>query len=674
MDRDDKGLSDPEDRDEPTIEDLLKSHNFEKRLEEARALRQKALERRRQSGVVTSTGVLLRPVPETRGPRPAVTAPTLPSGNHPAGPPADPLRDTPRQARLRPSRETQAPATEAEAEATGPKVTLGMPAALSRSRHAGLAEPAAPTVARTLPPEAAAAPVTTAFARPTSAMPATAGVAAPARAARELTSDAVPARSRATSTLVASSFAFGLGLSIGIAGLAVYRYSAGGATDVATAGSVAPAAITVSVAGAPGSSQTAVALAQPDVEAAAPAATTDSAEGVPEAEESSIAFAEPDLEATAPAAATAPFGGTSESDEGAIASAALEPAAPLPAAPDPILRDVAPVLAVDVAPFAIAPFPIDGDVAGAPLAALETPSQTQPAPLGIASPRIDGTPTPVLRLNAPTADVVSLDVAALMALDPARFAALPLVAAFPEAAPAEALRDGTAAPAAPSAGFLSVDATPGEPVVLLASLDPSATVVLPGLTFADAPTTVPTPEAPAAAVPDAGFAAVRPDAAPARTAIPPAPQAVPEPLLPGASGYRVHIHVARGASEAEVPQAVARLADLGLDLSEPRRTDLNVRTSQVRYFHQEDAAAAAIMAETLGAQARDFTSFSPRPPSGEMEIWLGGTSRPAEVTAQPVPRAARTTQRSRPDAVSDADRARALRDQLVRRLRQGDHL
>lgn len=593
MDRDDKGLSDSENRDEPTIEDLLKSHNFEKRLEEARAMRQKALERRRQSGVVTSTGVLLRPVQERSGPRPVIVPPNAAPSKAAAGQPAEIPQDDLRQVRMRPSRDNKAPMSDADDGFRAARTPPGNPVALTRVRIVD----SATTVAA--PPPLGSQTV--------GAPPATVAVGMPALAAKasapsEPAPAASPQRSRPSSTLVASSFAFGLGLSIGIAGLAIYRLTAGTGPDAA------PVELVVS----------------------APTATT--TEGTP-----------------------------------AIDTVAA-------ATPDPVAREAAPALSSEVAPFALASNAENARSDGAPLTAIDTPARMRPAPPGIASPLIDATPAPLLRVNSPTLESISLGVAALGAVDPGKLVAPPLMTATAEPPPVSALRHGSIAPSAPAAGSVSVDPTPAKPVVLLASLAPDASMVVPGPSMADAPYAVPTPDTPDAKAPEAGFAVEQPDTAPRRSANPPPPQAASEPRLPGASSYSVRVNVARGAPEADVPQAMASLADLGLDLREPSRTNLNVRTSQVRFFHSEDAPAAAIMAEALGAQARDFTTFTPRPPRGEFEVWLGGTADPAGVAAEPAPRAARVTQRNRPPAVSEADRARALRDQLVRRLRQGDHL
>ena len=49
-----------------------------------------------------------------------------------------------------------------------------------------------------------------------------------------------------------------------------------------------------------------------------------------------------------------------------------------------------------------------------------------------------------------------------------------------------------------------------------------------------------------------------------------------------------------------------------------------IRSTHIRYFHAEDAALAKTAAAALGAQARDFTSYSPAPPVGQLEIWIAG--------------------------------------------------
>jgi hypothetical protein len=75
---------------------------------------------------------------------------------------------------------------------------------------------------------------------------------------------------------------------------------------------------------------------------------------------------------------------------------------------------------------------------------------------------------------------------------------------------------------------------------------------------------------------------------------------------------------------------------------------------------------ARAIADIVGARMRNFTTFSPRPPVGTVEIWLAGSAqRPTAARAR-----APATQQSTPQ-----DQALLLlRDKLVKSLRRGDHL
>ena len=91
----------------------------------------------------------------------------------------------------------------------------------------------------------------------------------------------------------------------------------------------------------------------------------------------------------------------------------------------------------------------------------------------------------------------------------------------------------------------------------------------------------------------------------------------------------------------------------------PVRVRMPIGATHVRYFHASDRAAAAAIAATVGGELRDFTSFSPPPSPGRLELWLAGDAtragnspaiRQASQAPAPPP-AARTESR-----VSVADR------------------
>jgi hypothetical protein len=64
----------------------------------------------------------------------------------------------------------------------------------------------------------------------------------------------------------------------------------------------------------------------------------------------------------------------------------------------------------------------------------------------------------------------------------------------------------------------------------------------------------------------------------------------------------------------------------GFDLGKAHRQPMRIRDANVRYFHEEDRAMAALLAEATGAELRDFTWFRPQPAIGTLELWAEGRS------------------------------------------------
>ncbi len=122
-------------------------------------------------------------------------------------------------------------------------------------------------------------------------------------------------------------------------------------------------------------------------------------------------------------------------------------------------------------------------------------------------------------------------------------------------------------------------------------------------------------------------------------AAPPPPPAVPvappprparsEPAAasPPASGQpRVFVHMRAGSiAAADAAASLAdQIRDSGFTLAEVREVQGTPSQRVVRYFHAEDAAAAARLAGRLGRgwAIQDFRTFEPAPAPQTLEIWL----------------------------------------------------
>jgi hypothetical protein len=130
-------------------------------------------------------------------------------------------------------------------------------------------------------------------------------------------------------------------------------------------------------------------------------------------------------------------------------------------------------------------------------------------------------------------------------------------------------------------------------------------------------------------------------ALPSVTAPLPTPSTRPEPGVrpagAGASGaaaapqasagqQRVVLHHRVGSyAAAEAAGAMAaQVREAGFDLNETRAVTATPSQRVVRYFHAEDAPAAARLAGRLGRgwALQDFRSYEPLPTPGLLEVWL----------------------------------------------------
>jgi hypothetical protein len=113
-------------------------------------------------------------------------------------------------------------------------------------------------------------------------------------------------------------------------------------------------------------------------------------------------------------------------------------------------------------------------------------------------------------------------------------------------------------------------------------------------------------------------AAIAP-APPATAAAP--PRRAAEPVA------RIFVHHRSGSGGAE--QAAMELVqtlgpDTGFEVADIRAATYVPSTRVVRYFHEEDAAAAARLAGRLGRgwAIQDFRAYTPQPAPRTLEVWL----------------------------------------------------
>jgi hypothetical protein len=134
------------------------------------------------------------------------------------------------------------------------------------------------------------------------------------------------------------------------------------------------------------------------------------------------------------------------------------------------------------------------------------------------------------------------------------------------------------------------------------------------------------------AVPESTASGPTPSAAPAAgggqapaNAVAAAAAAAPPPEA-ATRGLRVYVHHRAnsppGAAAAE--EVAQTLRGAGVEVPAIRPAPFVPSTPVVRYFHEEDQAAAARLAGRLGRgwAIQDFRAFVPQPPPQTLEVWL----------------------------------------------------
>jgi hypothetical protein len=133
--------------------------------------------------------------------------------------------------------------------------------------------------------------------------------------------------------------------------------------------------------------------------------------------------------------------------------------------------------------------------------------------------------------------------------------------------------------------------------------------------------------------------------------------AEPETAVPAAPprSEQVLLYTSAGAAGAPLAEALGQ-AGFTAVTTQPSRYAIS--SSNVRYYHADDAEAAAAIAEALGpslpdgaASVRDFTNAERRTAAGRIEVWVAG--RPAAPAA------------SRPARPSESDEIQRLVESVM---------
>ena len=181
--------------------------------------------------------------------------------------------------------------------------------------------------------------------------------------------------------------------------------------------------------------------------------------------------------------------------------------------------------------------------------------------------------------------------------------------------------------------------------------------------------------APFAAPSDAplGLAAISPESLPAlenTTFEKPQTLAATLGYGPGSEApLTVYLNAPNGVPDPEFASFETQLTQSGFELAKVNRLPIKITQRQIRYFHASDVKVAEALAKSLDAKLRDFTSFSPAPETGTIEVWMAGASG-----VKAAPKAAPKRSVRRQARAKRIDARRALRDKLINSLRRGDHL
>ena len=97
------------------------------------------------------------------------------------------------------------------------------------------------------------------------------------------------------------------------------------------------------------------------------------------------------------------------------------------------------------------------------------------------------------------------------------------------------------------------------------------------------------------------------------------PEAPPVPPL-----VEVQLFVPSGMSDAKAQETADLAASAGFAPAAAKPVNVKIKSTQVRYFHEEDQLQAERLAEAVGGTARSFIGADGAPATGVVELWLAG--------------------------------------------------
>lgn len=281
-------------------------------------------------------------------------------------------------------------------------------------------------------------------------------------------------------------------------------------------------------------------------------------------------------------------------------------------------------LALGVAATVFAPMILAPTLPPAP-----APAQTAPAPTATAKPLADAAIAPA-ELTASAAETApALPVAAAAVTPAGRPAGL---APPPAAADAFAFAEPVATPPAMQTALPAPVAQPGNPDATMIATAPAAGTL---------------PDA----LPPAALPATAPGDKPLRAQPSPPP---PAPAALSLADANVRILAPNGTAKASIAALRDQLQKAGVKTIETAASTVALRKTQVRFYHEADRAAAAKLADAIGATLRDAGGSARAQPPGTIDIRYAASATSAVK--------ARKTVRSRTlDAELAILRARILR-------------